>query len=1120
MEKNNIFNETFKELEDTSALSRNEMEQEIARAHKFYQAILRSAPFGLTIFDENIKIIDCNDEILKICGTTKQHYIDNFYCFSPEYQPNGEKSVDFALKSMEYVRKTGETIKLEWMHQDTNGKPIPCALTVTCTEDNGKFTGMAFAYDLRNIRKMEAEISKAARINQAILDNLPIGMAYFDGTPKVTGVNDKLAEMFGATKQHLIEHYYEDFSPEFLPDGRNAIEEAYKVTNRAIAGEIVRTEWPHQTLAGEPVPCDLTLMRVKDEDDFVGIGFLYDLREIKKLTEHLHEQDKLLNALNIVSSTLLEPGPSFDVILNKAMGIIANAVNIDRVCVWKNYSDSEGLFCSLIYEWSTAGFRTRNEHGTLTEDQRYDLQMVWKDDLSKGRSINAIVDQMRVSGLKDHLISRKIFSLFIMPVFIKNQFWGFVAFDNCHEEHLFSENEELILRSASRVIVNAVSRNSITVQLENAVKEANEANRLKNIALNSLESILNNIDAYVYITVPDTGELLFVNRYMRKALGRENDNLVGECCYKLLHGHDRKCDFCPCLKLDKEPDQIVIWDDYVDILKRHIRHSDCYIDWPTGEKVHLQHAVDITELINAREQAEQGNRSKSAFLANMSHEIRTPMNAIIGMTVIGKAAEDIHRKDYCFEKIENASQHLLGVINDVLDMSKIEANKFELSYVEFDFEKTLQRVVNIISFRADEKKQKLSVYIDKSIPRMLIGDDQRLAQVITNLLGNAVKFTPEEGSVRLDTKFLGKEDDMYLIQVTVKDSGIGISAEQQQQLFHSFQQAESGTSRRFGGTGLGLVISKNIVELMGGRMEMVSELGKGSSFSFVFKAKRGTKKTPSLSEIGVNWENVKIMAVDDDSEILGYFSEILQRFGSKCDTAGSGQEALALIGEKGIYDIYFVDWKMHGMDGIMLARELKAKSKTPEHTIVIMISAAEWSAVAEEAKSAGVDRFLSKPLFPSSIADAITEVIGLNHFRESKQADKSETFKGYRILLAEDVEINREIVQALIEPTQLEMDCAENGAQAVAMFANSPEAYDMIFMDVQMPEMDGYEATRRIRAFDHPRSKTIPIVAMTANVFVEDVTRCLEAGMNDHIGKPLDVEDFFKKLRSHMKNDT
>jgi len=1245
-----------------NAIIRAEMDRSISGAHKFYQTIIKSAPFGLTIFDENIKIIDCNDKIIEICGTTKQDYITNFYKYSPEYQPNGEKSVDYALKTMKYVIESRETVKIDWMHIDVNGEPIPCELTVTCIEENGSFTGQAFAYDLRHVKKMEKEIgeaaqlnqaildampvgvaifngdppvitdcnteltkmfnapkqrivdryfqdfssehlpdgrkayptaidtmkrarageiirmewphktsggepipcdimmtcvkigdntiglvflydlrnikrleqkiTRAARINQSIIDNLPIGIAFFDGTPRVTDINDKLVEMFDAPKQHIIDRYYEDFSPEFLPDGRKAIDDAYENTNRAIAGETVRFEWPHQTLSGKPVPCDITLTRVVEEDEFIGIGFLYDLRDVKKLSEHLHEQDELLKALNSVSSTLLEPVKLFEDSLQKAMWIMAEAVNVDRVSIWKNSSDEAGIFCSLLYEWESGVFRSKTEFGFLADDQRYDEKMVWRDTLSKGGCVNALVRDIN-TDLSKHLMSRGIVSVFIMPVFIKEIFWGFVGFDNCKNERVFSENEELILRSASRTIVNAISRNSITVRLENTVKEANEATKQKNIAVKSLESILNGIDALIYITVPETGELLFVNRYMKKVLNRENDLIIGERCYKILRGLDKRCDFCPKEKLDKDPNQIVIWDDYVDFLDGYVRHSDCYIDWPNGEKVHLQHAVEITELITARELAEQGSRSKSEFLANMSHEIRTPMNAIIGMTVIGKTAGDIARKDYCFEKIENASQHLLGVINDVLDMSKIEANKFELSHEEFDFEKMLQRVINIVVFKADEKNQKLTVHIDKSIPRHLIGDDQRLAQVITNLLGNAVKFTPDNGLIRLETRFMGREDDIYLIQVTVRDSGIGITPEQQQQLFQSFKQAESGTSRRFGGTGLGLVISKNIIELMGGSIDLESEPGKGSSFSFTFKARRGVRKTPGLSEIGVNWNNVKIMAVDDEPEILDYFKEVMQSFSIKCDIARSGEEALALIGMNGMYDIYFVDWKMPDMDGIMLARTLKSKAVSPEHTIVIMISAAEWSTVADEAKKAGVDKFLSKPLFPSSIADAISEAIGSQDCIDSNSIDVTDNYKDFKVLLVEDVEINREIVEALVEPTFLEMDCAENGVEAVAKFQKSPNDYDLILMDLQMPVMDGYEATHRIRDFEKTliqsnpansaegegRKQPVPIIAMTANVFREDVERCLAAGMNDHIGKPLDMGEFFGILRKYLKKN-
>ncbi|MCL2276464.1 MAG: response regulator [Treponema sp.] len=524
----------------------------------------------------------------------------------------------------------------------------------------------------------------------------------------------------------------------------------------------------------------------------------------------------------------------------------------------------------------------------------------------------------------------------------------------------------------------------------------------------------------------------------------------------------------------------------------------------------------LIHIDNAKNKADEESKQKSAFLANMSHEIRTPMNAIIGMTFIGKSANDVPRKNYCLEKIENASQHLLGVINDILDMSKIEAGMFELSEIEFNFEKMLQRVISVVGFRAEEKKQNLSVYVDKTIPRSLIGDDQRLAQVVTNLLGNAVKFTPEGGAIKIDTRFVGEEDGVNTVRLTVSDSGIGISEEARKKLFHSFQQADSGTSRKFGGTGLGLVISKNIIEMMGGKIELDSQPGKGSSFSFTFKAKRGSK-SPGLSELGINWSNVTVMAIDDDKEVLDYFSDVMKGFGTNCDTALNGKDALSHIDNSGARHIYFIDWKMPDMDGITLAKEVKARSKSPNDTIIFMISAAEWSNIAEEAKNAGIDKFLSKPLFPSAIADAITEAIGVSHLEVEKKSDYSGVFEGYKILLAEDVDINREIIDTLIEPTLLKMDIAENGIEAVEMYRKSPFDYDLILMDVQMPEMDGYEATKKIREIEAGmKKKHIPIIAMTANVFSEDIKACHDAGMDDHIGKPIDVEDFFRMMKLYM----
>ncbi|MDR2746491.1 MAG: response regulator [Treponema sp.] len=534
----------------------------------------------------------------------------------------------------------------------------------------------------------------------------------------------------------------------------------------------------------------------------------------------------------------------------------------------------------------------------------------------------------------------------------------------------------------------------------------------------------------------------------------------------------------------------------------------------------------MKSLVVAREEALIGARAKSEFLANMSHEIRTPMNAIIGMTSIAKSSTDAERKNECLSKIGDASAHLLRVINDVLDMSKIEANKFELSPISFNFEKMLQRVVNVINFRVSEKKQNLTVYIDSAIPPFVIGDDQRLAQVITNLLSNAVKFTAERGSVRLDARLVEKTEDGCRIRICVSDSGIGISPAQQEKIFNSFEQADSNTSRRFGGTGLGLAISRRIVIMMGGDIEIESQLGQGSNFMFTVMVKEDSGGGGHMVNPGVNWSNVRVLCVDDDHYIRNYFEEISAQIGFTCDTASSGEEAVAKIGENGPYDIYFIDWQMMSMNGIETTRRIKGLIRNRNNpggaprSVVIMISAGEMESIARDARDAGVDKFLPKPLFPSAITDCISQCIGVENMVAVSKQETIDNFQGRRVLLVEDVEVNREIVMALLEPTAVDIDCAENGLQAVDMFA--PGRYDMIFMDVQMPEMDGYEATRRIRAKEAELSAAssvppAPIIAMTANVFREDVEKCIEAGMNDHVGKPLDFEEVLSKLRSYLK---
>jgi signal transduction histidine kinase/CheY-like chemotaxis protein/PAS domain-containing protein len=436
----------------------------------------------------------------------------------------------------------------------------------------------------------------------------------------------------------------------------------------------------------------------------------------------------------------------------------------------------------------------------------------------------------------------------------------------------------------------------------------------------------------------------------------------------------------------------------------------------------LERSVIEQALITAKEQAEQSNIAKTNFLARMSHEMRTPMNAIIGMTTIARNSSELKRKDYCLSKIDEASAHLLGVINDILDMSKIEAGKFELSYSTFDFRKMIRRIANVMNFKFDEKNQRFAILIDPAIPKYIIADDQRLAQILTNFLSNANKFTCEGGDITLSADRVSHNGTIGTLRFTVADTGIGISPEQQSRLFSLFEQADGSIARKYGGTGLGLAISKSLVELMGGEIWVESEAGKGSRFIFEIAVQEG--------------ENAEAPAVTEDNGIVA---------------AGDAPS----VGDSG-------------------------------------------TAASDDTDSSG---------------DGIQTPDGSRGI-----------FEGRLLLLVEDVELNREIVMALLEETGIVIECAANGIEALRMFRENPGRYGAILMDIQMPEMDGFEATRRIREFEQSRDrlpgspKAIPIIAMTANVFREDIEKCLAAGMNDHLGKPIETEEVLRKLKIYLKD--
>ena len=537
----------------------------------------------------------------------------------------------------------------------------------------------------------------------------------------------------------------------------------------------------------------------------------------------------------------------------------------------------------------------------------------------------------------------------------------------------------------------------------------------------------------------------------------------------------------------------------------------------------IVHAMETAKEEHARAVAtEAASQAKSDFLSNMSHEMRTPMNAILGMTQIAAKTEDTEKLKYCMSNIENSSAHLLRLINDILDLSKIEAGKLELDNLPLNIEKMLIRVCGLVVEKIENKNIKFNIVLSTRMRRRYIGDELRLSQVVTNLFSNAVKFTPEGGKIELTVSEIKSDKNYSILRFAVKDTGIGMTKEQAGRLFKAFEQAEKGTTRKFGGTGLGLAISKKIVEKMDGRIWVESKPGKGSVFTFEVKLERPEQQSGASLYGNARPSDIKLLVADPDEESRKYFKKIVNSFGISADETETVKQALCMAeaarDEQQPYDIVFVDHSL--ADEGNIAYMQNTTFRINKDNVVVLSNFLNWNRIEGRLRAIGVHKFISKPFFASAILDSINEVLRgeTKHFDiKPENMDKLPDFSNVTLLLAEDVEINREILTALLEDTKINIDAAENGLVAVDKFKRDPCKYNLIFMDVQMPEMDGYEATRAIRALKVEHAKTVPIIAMTANAFKEDIDKCIESGMNGHLAKPIDINAVIKKIAECCK---
>ena len=820
-----------------------------------------------------------NNEYLEMLGYEQSEIEGTLSEWESMIHPDDVNEINQKLDDYVAGRSSEYTCEVRMRHKDGHYIwTMDLGRIVEWAEDGTPTRILGGHLNIAHIKKAEAELQSALseieEYNKTLSKKIEEGVAQleeerqasqalYDSNPQMNFIASRDFQVLDCNPSTLRFYGYEnkeDFKrglfaqivkviPETMPNGTKSIPISQRFADVAQYGE---TSFDTVfVMNGEEIPFHFDMKRVPYKGSWVVAIYQTDLRALKKAEQNLEHRDRLLSAVNSVASRLmLVESEDFEQSLFESIGLLGKSSNVQRVTMWKNFEADGELHCTQVHEWCDGVDQQHGKEHTLHVKYSETIP-TWEEPLKAGKCVNRVIKtSMPVERAQMEL--QGIVSMLVVPIFIRNEFWGFVGYDDCVNERIFSEAEETTLKSGSLLIASALMRDEMT-----------------------------------------------------------------------------------------------------------------------------------SNLVAAKEAALSSANAKTAFLANMSHEIRTPMNAIIGMTTIAKNSDSIDKMNDCLEKISVASKHLLGILNDILDMSKIEAQKFELADDEFDFEKMIKNICVMTASKIEEKCLTFDVNFDAEIPKMLIGDELRFSQIITNLLSNAVKFTPEHGKINLSIKLGEVLNDKAEIITSITDTGIGISAEQQKTLFNAFEQADRGISRKFGGTGLGLAISKNIVDLMGGSVYLESEVGKGSCFSFNVYMKKGK-----------------------GTELLG---------------------------------------------------------------------------------------------------ETIDDV-------PSKEYD----FTGKRILLVEDVDINREIIIALLEDTNVEIESAENGQIGYEMFLRSPDRYDLIFMDIHMPVMDGYAATRTIREIDSDMARQIPIVAMTANAFKEDIEKCKAAGMNDHVAKPVDIGLLLDKMYKYL----
>jgi len=852
------------------------IEQRLEKTHKHTMIMLDSSPLCAQIWDRNFITIDCNESAVRLYGLKdKQEYRDEFMenC-SPEYQPDGQRSDIKAVKLVQQAFEEGYCV-FEWMHKMVREDTlIPSEVTLVRVESDDGDVVVGYTRDLREQKAYLAQIREADELTQIMFNVTPMSCVLWNKDLKVTNCNEEALNYFGVLQVEDLEEKVADLSPEFQPNGVLSVQGEREMVKKAFADGYVCAEWLYQSINKEPLPCEITLVRVKYKDDFLVATYIRDLSEHKRTMAEIEKRDKLMFSVNQAATILLSSQhDKFTHDLHYSLGLIAESADVSRVRIWENHIIDNRLYCTQLYEWSEDAEPQQGNKYTMNIS--YDDNISgWEDILSRGDCINSIVREMSPAE-QAQLSPQGILSLLVVPVFLDDRFWGFLGFDSCRQERIFLDSEQTILRSGSLIIANALVRHDM------------------------------------------------------------NENLRDTAA----------------------------------------------------------------KLESAVEEAHNANTAKSAFLANMSHEIRTPMNSIIGFSELAQD-DDIPIKTRKFlSNIQGSAVWLLNIINDILDISKIESGKIVLEHIPFDLPDVFSHCQLVITPKVDEKGINLYCYAEPSIGKKLLGDPVRLRQIVLNLLSNAVKFT-NIGTVKLLAAIKNTTESNVTIHFEVKDSGIGMTSEQIKKIFEPFMQADESVTRKFGGTGLGLAITTKFLEMMGGTLHVESTVGVGSKFSFELKfdliddadAISLMPKT-LINEFEKPNFTGEVLVCEDNNLNQQVICGHLARVGLKTVIAHNGKEGLDIVKERKKtggkpFDLILMDIHMPVMDGLEAASKI---TKLGINTPLIALTANIMSNDLDHYKISGMIDTLGKPFTSQELWQCLVRYLKPIKWRTENKNQRTET---------------------------------------------------------------------------------------------------------------------------------